>query len=339
MADRILLTGATGAIAKHCAKALIAAGYTVRGTARDTRRASDVVRAAGLEAGDPRLEIVAADLTRDDGWAEVAAGCVAVLHTASPFPLEQPRDVDAVVRPAREGTLRVLDAARKAGCRRVVLTSSIVAVVYPTRDTVPGAFTEAEWTDPKRTDVTAYVVSKTLAERAAWEFVQGSAPDLELAVINPGLVLGPALDPDLSSSHQLLRMLATGKYPALPRVGYAIADMRDVAAAHVAALTVPQAAGERFLVASGFLTLKEIGAEIVRVLPDLARRVPTMEVPDAMVRMMAMADRNLAAVVPDLGRRREVSSEKSQRVLGLSYHSPQEAVASAAQSLRALKLI
>lgn len=158
-------------------------------------------------------------------------------------------------------------------------------------------------------------------------------------MVNPGLVLGPALDPDLSSSHQLVRMIATGKYPALPRAGYAIADIRDVAAAHVRALEVPEAHGERFLIAGGFLTLKEIGAIVARVLPDIARRVPRLEVPDAVVRMLSYADRALGAVVPDLGHRRTVANAKARHVLGLDFRSPEEAVEAAALSLRRLRLI
>lgn len=168
MASRVLVTGATGAIAKYCIRALIEAGYDVRGTVRNKSRAPDVVRAAGTAMGDPRVGTVTVDLARDEGWDQAAEGCDAVLHVASPFPLQQPKSRAEIVTPARDGTLRVLAAARRAGCRRVVVTSSIVAVVYPGGPRQSGPFTEADWTDPARSDITDYVVSKTLAEQSAW---------------------------------------------------------------------------------------------------------------------------------------------------------------------------
>lgn len=340
MSGTVLVTGATGFVARHVVRALLHAGYSVRGTVRAEPRRPDVYRGAGIPDGDPRLDVVVADLAGDAGWREAAQGCSAVLHIASPFPLADPRDRESVIRPARDGTRRVLAGAAAAGCRRVILTSSIVAVIYG-RDAGPRArpYDETDWTDPSRRDLTSYVVSKTLAEQTAWSIAREDANSLDLTVLNPGLVLGPALGRDLSSSHEVVRMLATGKYPAVPKVGYAIVDIRDVADAHVRALESPASAGERFIIANGFLTFREMAGLVARTLPDLARRVPKFEVPDAMVRMMSVADRSLAAVLPDLGRRRTVSNAKAQAGLGLAFRPPQEAVAAAAKSLRDLGLV
>lgn len=334
----VLVTGASGAIAKWCIRALIDRSVRVRGTVRDTRRRAEVTAGAGLSPDDDRLELVAADLTRDDGWLPAVQGCSGVLHVASPFPLAEPRHREEVVAPARDGTLRVLKAAAEAGVRRVVVTSSIVAVLYPTPDRA-GEFTEADWTDPDRRDITAYIASKAVAERAAWRWCEANPGKIELATVNPGLVLGPAADRDLTTSHDLVRMIARGSYPALPRVSYPIVDIRDVAEAHVRALDEPAAAGHRFLVANGNLTMKEIGLAIAAALPDLARKVPKLEVPDTMVRVLALADRSLKAVLPDLGIRRTVSNAQARRILGIEFRPPVEAVAATARSLRDLGLV
>ena len=267
-------------------------------------------------------------------------GCTYVLHVASPFPMTEPKNPDDVIRPAREGALRVLRAARDAGIKRVVQTSSIVAVDLPWPDAPLGhVFTEEDWTNPERPDITTYVKSKTLAERAAWDFVKSEAGAPELAVVNPAFVLGPAVDPDLSTSHEVLRLMAVGAYPAAPKVGFPVSDVRDVAITHVRVMTHPQAAGERFLSANGFLRLYEIGQLLAEALPDLKRKVPKFEMHDFTVRIIALFDKRLRAVLAELGHPRHISNAKAHRVLEQSFRSPQEAVKSAAASLRALHVI
>jgi nucleoside-diphosphate-sugar epimerase len=263
-----------------------------------------------------------------------------VLHVASPFPMQNPKQEDEVIRPAREGAVRVLKAAQRAGVKRVVLTSSIVAVTLPWPEAPTGhVFDETDWTNPKRPDITTYIKSKTLAEQAAWDLVCGTPGGPELTVVNPAFVLGPVPDGNLSTSQEVLRLMAEGAYPAAPKVGFPISDVRDVAVTHALAMTHPDAAGERFLTANGFMRLIEIGRLLADTLPDLKGKVPRFELPDMVVRGLSVVDARLKAVLPDLGFPRPVSNAKASRVLQQSFRSPQEAVRSAATSLRALRVI
>ncbi len=342
MADtKVLVTGASGFIAKHCIAELLRRGFAVRGTLRDLARANEVrasIARAGADAAG--VEFVPADLLRDDGWAEAMAGCTYVQHVASPFPLINPRNPEDVIRPAREGAVRVLQAASRAGIKRVVMTSSVVAITLPWPDAPLGhVFTETDWTNPDRSDITTYVVSKTLAERAAWEFVRNDPAACELVCVNPAFVLGPAPDGDLSTSEEVLRLMGIGAYPAAPRIGFPISDVRDVAATHALAMLSPKAAGQRFLTANGYLRLIEVGRLMVEAVPDLKRKAPKFELSNVAVRILSVFDRRLKAVLPDLGHPRPISNDKARTVLEQTFRSPQEAVKSAALSLRALNII
>jgi len=340
-AEKVLVTGASGFIAKHCIAELLRRDYQVRATVRNLARTDDTRR--GIEqagASSDTVTFVAADLLNDAGWDEAMAGCTYVLHVASPFPMQNPKEEDEVIRPAREGAVRVLKAAQRAGVKRVVLTSSIVAVTLPWPEAPTGhVFDETDWTNPKRPDITTYIKSKTLAEQAAWDLVRGASGGPELAVVNPAFVLGPVPDGNLSTSQEVLRLMAEGAYPAAPKVGFPISDVRDVAVTHALAMTHPDAAGERFLTANGFMRLIEIGRLLADTLPDLKGKVPRFELPDIAVRGLSMVDARLKAVLPDLGFPRPVSNAKASRVLQQSFRSPQEAVRSAATSLRALRVI
>lgn len=249
MSELVLVTGATGFLGQHCILQLLAAGYEVRGTVRSLQREADVrtaLRRGGADAA--KLSLVEADLTADAGWAEAVRNCTYVLHVASPFPLVQPDDEDDLIRPAREGALRVLKAAAEAGVKRTVLTSSVAAVSAGHDKSGGRVFDESDWSDLEKPNVSAYEKSKTLAERAAWDFI--ATPDargMELAVINPGAVLGPALSADTSSSLEIVRQLMSRALPACPHIGFPIVDVRDVASAHLAAMTRPDAAGKRFI--------------------------------------------------------------------------------------------
>lgn len=341
MTDTVLVTGATGFIAKHCIAELLRNGYRVRGTVRDpVRSAENVKRAvarAGVEASS--IEIVAADLLKDEGWADAAQGCRYMLHVASPFPIIQPKTREELIEPARQGALRALQAAAKAGIERVVLTSSTVAVMYGSGLPHGHIYTEADWTDTERTDITPYIASKTLAERAAWEFVQSTPGAPQLAVVNPGFVQGPALDPDLSTSLEVLHLMGKGAYPAAPRVEFPVVDVRDVAALHVKAMTHAAAAGQRFLATEGSASLYGIGQRIGAVLPDLKRRVPKFEMPDPMVRTIALFDKRLRTVLPELGVARRCDNAKARTVLGHAFRPATEAIDAAAGSLRELRII
>lgn len=341
--DRVLVTGATGFIAKHCIVELLARGYNVRATVRSPDKCdavrSSVSRIAGGAASDHAIEFAIADLMRDDGWADAMSGCRFVLHVASPFPLRDPEDREALIGPARDGALRVIKAAAKAGIERVVMTSSMAAVVYVAGPPLDRPMTEDDWTDPDKKGLTAYLASKTIAERAVWAWVGQHEPSPSLVTIQPGLVLGPALDDDLSSSLKVIQLYAQGSYPALPRVSYPISDVRDVARMHVDALQRPEVGGLRLICANGTLTVGEMMRLVTELLPDLKKKVPTFECSDLVIRGLALFDRSARSLIPDLGRHTLLDNSRAREKLGFTFHSPQEAVRSAAESMRALGLI
>lgn len=336
----VVVTGASGFVAKYVIAELLNRGMSVVGTLRSLDKA-DSVRQAVVRAGaDPAgLTFAAADLMRDDSWDAITNHARYVIHTASPFPVQQPDNADDLIAPAREGTLRVLVAAHRAGVKRVVLTSSTVAVMYAAKYTPGYLFTEDDFTDEARAGLTPYIQSKTLAEKAAWNFVKTKAGAPELAVINPAFVQGPALDDDLSTSHELMRLMAAGTYPAAPKVVFPVCDVRDAAAAHVEAMLRPEAAGQRFIIAQGETRLYDIGQRMVAECPDLKSKAPRFELPDSAVRALAVFDKRLRTILPELGSHRVCSNRKAREILGLTLRGPDEAIGAAARSLRELKLI
>jgi nucleoside-diphosphate-sugar epimerase len=276
----VLVTGGSGYVGTWLIAALLRAERSVRTTVRSRAREAEL-RAAVRRGGtdDTGLEVVVADLMADDGWPAAVTGCEEVHHVASPIPVVQPEDPDELIVPAREGTLRVLRAARDAGSRRVVLTSSFAAVGYTPK---PGAeFTEDDWTDPDTPGLAPYPRSKAIAERAAWDLMERDGGDTELVVVNPTAIFGPTLTTDLRSSMQLIKMMLDGTTSAVPRQRFGVADVRDVADLQLRAMAAPEAAGKRFLaVADGpalsFLAVAEI---LRRRLGPFAERVPTLEAP------------------------------------------------------------
>lgn len=332
---RVLVTGATGFIAGHVIVQLLEAGHEVRGTARSADRAPGLNRVLSAYAGKPvSVDIVAADLSGDEGWAEAVAGVDYVQHVASPIPATLPKNADELIIPAREGALRVLKAARAAGVKRVVMTSSMAAVAYGWGDRRPDLLTEEHWSNPDNIrDNTAYTRSKTIAERAAWDFVNGEGKGLDLVTINPAAVLGPVMSGDFSSSVQILTQPLSGKIPATPRMGFGIVDVRDVASAHIAAMTTPEAAGERFLVCDRFLWFSEIAAILREQFPAYRGKLPKGDMPGWLLRIVANFNPALKQIVPELNRERHVSSEKAKRVLGWQPRTAEEAIISGAQSL------
>jgi nucleoside-diphosphate-sugar epimerase len=339
--ELVLVTGGSGFIATHCMLQLLAAGYRVRTTVRSLAREAEVratLNAAGADAGD-RLAFFAADLMADAGWAEAAVGCDFVLHVASPFPVNVPRHEDELIVPAREGALRVLRAARGAGVKRVVQTSSFAAIGYGHPEVVR-PFTEHDWTAPEGGGVTAYAKSKTLAERAAWDFMAREGGDMELAVVNPVGVFGPALGADFSTSIEIIKRMMDGALPALPRITFGVVDVRDVADLHLRAMTDPAAAGERFLAVAGeFVSMRDIGLILKSRMGSAGRRVPTRELPDWLLRIVALFDPSVGQIVPELGKRKTATNEKARRVLGWSPRSAEDAIVATAESLVRLGLL
>lgn len=338
---RVLVTGGSGFIAGHCILQLLAAGYEVRATVRSLMREESVRRVlaqAGMVNGD-RLTFVAADLTRDEGWAEAMRDVGHVLHVASPVQPGHVENEDDLIVPAREGTLRVLRAARDAGVRRLVLTSAFHAVGWghPHDDHV---FTEADWTVVDGPGVDAYGKSKTLAERAAWDFIAAEGGSMEMVAMLPVAVMGPVMGNEISGSNHIVQRMLNGGMPAFPHVLIPIVDVRDVARAHVLALGTPEAAGQRFLISSGpAIEMKDIGATIRAALGDAAKSVPTRTVPNVVVRVGAAFSSEFRAIAPDLGYARATSHEKATRVLGWMPRDPHEAVISAAESMMHRQLI
>ncbi len=336
--SKVLVTGGSGFIGSHCILQLLAAGHEVRTTVRNLSREADVramLKRGGAETGE-RLSFVAADLTRDEGWTAAVSGCEFVQHVASPFPAGVPKHENDLIIPAREGALRVLRASRDAGVKRVVLTSSYAAIGYG-RDPLDRPFDERDWSDPN-SDIGAYAKSKTLAERAAWDFIQREGGGLELAVVNPVGVFGPVLSMDYSTSILIVQKMLDGALPGVPKIWFGAVDVRDVADLHLRAMTQAGAAGERFLAVAGdFLAFVEITAILKRNLGDAARKVPTRELPNFVVRLAALADQSVRLILPELGKKKNGTSAKAIRMLGWNPRSAEESIVATAKSLLQLR--
>jgi dihydroflavonol-4-reductase len=336
--ETVLVTGGSGYLGGWCLVELLRRGYRVRTTVRDLSREAEV-RARlepEVDAGN-NLSVLEADLLGDEGWEQAVQGCDYVLHVASPFPPQQPKDPDELIVPAREGTLRVLKAALDAGVGRVVVTSSIAAVGGST-DHASAPLTEADWTDPDHPKLTPYTRSKTIAERAAWDFVEERGAKEKLAVVNPGAILGPVLSDDRSYSLELIERLLKGM-PGAPRIGFSIVDVRDVADLHIRAMTTPEAGGERFVAVARFQWLSEVAAVLRDRLGPDAAKVPKRNIPDFMVRAMGIFDSGVRSIAGQLGRKVEMSSAKAESQLGWSPRPVEDTVADCGRSLVSEKVV
>ena len=325
---KVLVTGASGYIAGFVIKALAAQGWQVRGTIRSSARAADVRATLGL----PDLELVACDLMSDVGWAQAMAGIDFVQHIASPIPAGEPRNPDDLIIPAREGALRALRFARAAGVKRVVMTSSMAAIAYGHQQGRP-PFTEADWSNVDSLEAYAYIKSKTLAERAAREWMAASGQGMEYVSINPAAVLGPVLGPDFSTSLEVVKKLLDGALPGLPRLGFGVVDVRDVADLHIMAMTTPGLDGERFIAQGRFMWMREVAEVLKAGLGQQARRVPTRGLPDWLLKLLANFDTTVKMVVPELGRRREASAAHALERLGWKTRDETTTILDCANSL------
>jgi len=339
MDELVLVTGGTGFIAQHCIIALLNAGYRVRTTVRSLSREAEVranLKTGGAEPGE-RLSFVVADLSSDEGWAEAAAGCSYAFHGASPTPSGTYANEDEWIKPAVDGNLRVLRAARDAGVKRVVLTSAFGAIGAGHKP-LGRPFVETDWTDLTG-NVAPYQKSKTLAERASWDFIEREGGGLELASVNPTMVLGPALGPDYSHSIRTIREMLEGQ-PGYPKIKTCVVDVRDVADLHLRAMTDPAAKGERFLATSGEgLWLAEIAELLKERMGAAGERVSTRVLPNVLVRSMAVANPAMKGLVPLLGAQLDASGEKAKRLLGWAPRSREDAIVASAESLLQLGLV
>lgn len=320
---KVLLTGASGYIGKHIALQLVNQGYEVRASVRNFAKSSEVISAVTPHLLDvsnleSRLTFVELDLERDGGWSEALQGVDLLMHTASPFPLGSPKDENDLIRPAVDGTLRALKAAHAAGVKRVILTSSVAAVYGIELPKGATAFDESKWTDVNHPiGRGAYTKSKTLAERAAWDYVKNSAPEIALTTINPVLVLGAPLDKNFGSSISLVERILKGKDPMLPDLRFSIVDVRDVAQMHVQAIKNDATKGERILAASGTMSFVEIAQYLKSIYPK--SKIKTGQAPTALIKILSLFDSSIKGIIPMLGKPMATSGAKATRVLGISF--------------------
>ncbi|HSS04669.1 MAG TPA: aldehyde reductase [Solirubrobacterales bacterium] len=328
----VLVTGGSGFLGSWCVIELLRRGYEVRTTVRDPSREPQVraAIAAEVDAGD-RLSVLAANLRSDDGWAEAVNGCDYVLHVASPFPPQQPKDPDELIVPARDGTLRVLRASLDAGVDRIVVTSSVAAV---TGGLGPSSspLTEEDWSDPDNPKLTPYARSKTIAERAAWDFMREQNATEKLATVNPGAIVGPVLSDDRSFSLEAIERLLRGM-PGVPRIGFSFVDVRDVADLEIRAMTDPKGGGERFIAVESFQWMADVAGVLRNRMGEAAAKMPSRAVPNLLVRGMAIFDPGVRSILGQLGKKRDLSSAKAKSLLGWSPRPIEETIVECAQSL------
>lgn len=331
---RVLVSGGSGYIAGFLIRRLLDEGCVVHTTLRS--RAREPALRALLQAhggdGGERLRVFEADLMADAGWAEAAAGCELVAHLASPLPRGVPRHADELVVPARDGALRALRAARDAGVRRVVMTSSVAAVSYG-HGGGERRFTEADWTQLEQPGLTPYIRSKTVAERAARDWVAAEGAGLELCTINPSVVLGPVWSGDYSASVVLVKMLLDGRVRACPDIGFGIVDVRDVADLHWHALITPGLAGERFIASGRFMKMIDVAGVLRAALGARALKVPTRTAPDWLMRLAAPFSRVARAVATELGTVRHHDASHALEVLGWRTRPEEDSILDCARSL------
>ncbi|MGN3973475.1 NAD-dependent epimerase/dehydratase family protein [Tsuneonella sp. SYSU-LHT278] len=332
MGGTVLVTGGTGYIAGELIDQLLGRGWSVRATVRSRAKGEARLRARWPQAGD-QLSVHEAELMDDAGWTEAVSGCTHVAHVASPIAASAPRDEDEMIVPAREGTLRALRFARDAGVRRFVQTSSMAAVAYGRSEKVY-TVDESDWTNVDHPDVYPYVKSKTIAERAARDWVAAEGGRLEFVSVNPSMVLGPVHDADFSPSVEVVRQLLDGSMPMAPDLGFAVVDTRDCADLHVRCLETPGLAGERFLASGPFFKLIELAAILRAHLPrEQARKVPTRVMPDWMVSVLAMVNPGVRSIRAEVGKSRNVDASHAKERLGWETRPVEHSVIDCASSL------
>lgn len=331
--ETVVVTGASGYIAKHIVVHLLNAGYRVRGTVRNEARLTELqaVIAKHAPAFASRIEFAFLDLDHDGGWETALAGADALVHTASPFPLVQPKNEQDVIRPAVEGALRALRSARANRVKRVIMTSSSLALMYPANKVDRKVCDESDWTSVTDPRATPYAKSKTLAERAAWDFVEREGDGLQFTAINPAFVLGRPLDKAYGTSLKVIQRLLRAKDPMLPNFGFPTVDVQDIALMHVRALESFQAIGQRYVGGDEFLWFPEMAMLLKQAFPQ--RRIVTAKAPDVVIRLLGMFDAEIGTIVNALGKRDEISAEKARRELGMTFRPAADAVRESGQFL------
>lgn len=320
---KVLITGASGYIGKHITLELLNQGYMVRASVRKLSKSAEVREAVTphlLDSSDldSRLTFVELDLEKDSGWEAALEDIDVLMHTASPFPLATPKDENDLIRPAVDGTLRALKAAKSAGVKRVILTSSVAAIYGCDLPAGKTEFDETLWTDVTHpVGRVAYTKSKTLAEKAAWDFIKGNAPEIELTTINPVLVLGAPLDKNFGSSISLVERILKGKDPMLPDLKFAIVDVRDVAKMHVESIKNDDTKGERILASSETMSFVGIAMYLKSIYPK--SKINAIQAPTALIKLLSRVDGSIKGILPQLGKPMAVSGAKAKRLLGINF--------------------
>ena len=340
--ETILVTGGTGFVGVHCILQLLQKGYNVKTTLRSLKRKDEVIemlKTGGITTFD-NLVFIETDLTKDDNWDEAVKDCDYVLHVASPIFLSLPKDENEMIRPAVDGALRVLKAARNAGVKRVVMTSNFGAVGYSHKNP-NDEITETDWTDPNEKGLSSYNKSKVMAERAAWDFIKNEGGDLELSVINPVGIFGTSLGPDISSGFELLRNLLNGSMKAVPNLTMNIIDVRDVADLHIRAMTNPEAKGQRFLaLAGGKISMPQIALLIKKKMPEVAHNISTKRLPDWLVSLTGLFSPQAKNIASMLRANRNASNAKAREILGWKpLSNNEEAIMATIESMIKYKVI
>jgi dihydroflavonol-4-reductase len=336
MTNTVLVSGGSGYIAGFLIRQLVAEGWRVHATVRSLAKENAVRQLLAVD--NSRLQFFAADLNSDAGWAEAVAGCSHVAHVASPLPSGVPKDANELIVPARDGALRALRAAKAAGVKRFVMTSSVAAISYG-RGRGVHHFTEADWTRLEQPGITAYIQSKTIAERAARDWVASEGGGLEFCSINPSVVLGPVWSGDYSASVIVVKKLLDGSLRACPDIGFGVVDVRDVADLHVRALNAPNMAGERFIASGRFMKLREMANVLRAELGPQAQRVTTRNVPDWLVRIAARFNPLARAVVGELGSVRHQDASHAKAVLGWATRPVEQSIVDTARCLIELGIV
>ena len=341
MSQTLLVTGANGYIAQHVVLQALQAGHVVVGSLRDATRGEALREVLaphlGATPGADRLRFVSLNLLEDHGWEAAMDRVDAVLHTASPVPMMQPEDPEEVIRPAVDGAMRAVRAAKVAGITRLVLTSSIAAIMNDRLRPGQTAYDESNWTDPSDPAVIPYSRSKTLAERAVWDWQKAEGPEMQITAINPAFVMGPPLDDRMSSSLLIVKRLLKGKDPVLARIGFTMVDVRDIAQMHLRALERPESIGHRFVGADRFFWFSDLAKRLKARFPD--RKIATRTAPDLMIKLMARFDPALRPATGMLGKSDPISSKAAQSVLGIDFHDAGAAFEAAAQHMVDHKLV
>jgi len=324
----VLVTGATGYIAKHIVLQLLNSGYAVTGSVRDTAREAELHAALTPYLDDrsalERLRVVELNLMQDDGWDAAMEGVDVLMHTASPFPLGQPKDEQDLIRPAVDGAMRAVRAAQAAGITRVIMTSSSAAIMSSQLPDGKSAHDEDDWTDLTHAGATAYVKSKTMAERAVWDWQASEAPEMQITMINPVFVMGAPLDSNYGSSIELIERLMKGSDPMVPNIGFPCVDVRDIALMHIRAMERPKSTGKRIIGSDRSHRMAEMGQFLKQDHPQ--RRIPTRVAPNLLMRVLALFDPAIRSIVPMLGRTEMVSNARAQELLGMAFRDSGESI-------------